>query len=479
MLNSFHYNSKHLIMKNLPKLLLLFFLVLSTALSSCKKDPAITEPPVTTQTISGDISVDMSLKENIQYTIKGKVFVKNNATLTIPAGVTVLVEAVAANADKAALIISPGSKLNISGNVDKPVVFTSAASTKAPGDWIGIIILGKAPTNGPGGLLNITGLPATAQTEFGGSTATDNSGSIKYLRVEYAGGLNPVNEVEWDMDMASGLSLSGVGSATTIENVIVKYSRDDAFQFIGGTVNAKYLIAYNDGDDSFDFDRGYTGKLQFLISYNAVPSTVAIRANGVESLNDKDASAATPYTRPVISNMTIIGPEGTDADMTNQSQGIYIRKNTRFNIQNSIIAGYSNGGLMMCTKTKPLCVNNLGSEFKYNLVHSDYSTRAFTFDYGGSGIIINPDPEVAGYAIQENPIEKPSLNKNKIINATADFKLKGLYAAVPDLSPASGSPALTNADLTGADFSTFYTSAAFIGAIGTNNWASGNWVHWQ
>jgi len=469
-------------MRNILKSALIPSLVLMLSFTSCKKD-SINLIDVKTENLilSGEIKSSLSLKENSTYTLKGRVSVLNNSVLTIPAGTQILVESAASAADKGALIISRGSKININGTKDKPVVFTSAATSKAAGDWIGIIVLGKASTNGPGGMLNIAGHAVNNETQFGGSDDADNSGSIKYLRIEYAGGLNPVQEEEWALDMTSGLSLNGVGSGTTIENVMVKHSRDDAFQFVGGTVNAKYLIAYNNGDDNFDFDRGYRGKLQFIISYNPTVSTIAVRANGMESLNDKDASDILPYTRPVISNMTIIGPQGTDADMTHQSQGIYIRKNTRFNVQNSIIAGYSNGGLMLCPKTKPLLVNNQVSEFKYNLVNADIQTRSFTYDNGPSGIVIIPDPEVTGYAtqMQDNLIQKQSVNRNKIIE-TSELLLKRLYLSSPDLAPEAGSPVLVSANLNGSDFSTFFNAAANVGAVGTDNWTNfGVWVNWQ
>ncbi|MDB5012608.1 MAG: hypothetical protein JWQ25_810, partial [Daejeonella sp.] len=410
-------------MKLISKVTPIITIALATLVFSCKKDdPQIIEQkdPIV---LSGDITTSTTLDANEQYTLKGKVYVKNNVTLTIPAGTIISVQATDVAADKGALIVTRGSKISINGTSGSPVVFTSNAATKAPGDWIGIIVLGKAATNGANGLLNISGFANSADTEFGGSADDDNSGSIKYLRVEYAGGLNPAMEEEWALDMASGLSLDGVGSATTLENVMVKYSRDDAFQFVGGTVNGKYLIAYNNGDDNFDFDRGYRGKLQFIVSYRSTASTVAIRANGMESLNDKDASDIMPYTRPVISNMTNIGPSA-DQPATDQSQGIYIRRNTRFNVQNSIIAGYSDGGLMLCPKTKPLLINNLGSLFKYNLVHSDDPAKAFMYDNGPSGVLIQSDPQFAVFAFQTGAaIENPSVNNYSIAAVLTDLKV--------------------------------------------------------
>jgi hypothetical protein len=458
-------------------------LILATCFFSCKKDSKSDPVEQVKQTVvlSGDITVNTDLDPKNDYLLKGKVYVKNNVTLTIPQGTNVLVEASSVVESKAALIVTSGSKLNINGTLDHPVVFTSAAQNKAPGDWIGIIVLGKASSNGENGKLHVSGFESNADMEFGGTADADNSGVIKYLRVEYAGGLNPAKETEWALDKASGLSLNGVGSGTVLENVMVKYSNDDAFQFVGGTVNGKYLVAYNNGDDNFDFDRGYRGHLQFLISYQAVPSTVAIRANGMESLNDMDASEVKPYTRPVISNLTIIGPT-EDQPATDQSQGIYIRRNTRFNVQNSIIAGYSDGGLMLCPKTKPILVKNQGSIFKYNLVNSDTQARAFTYDNGPTGIVIIPDPAVAAWAVQsDSKIEIPSLNNNAIVAGIADLKMKRLYAANgPDLTPAEGSSALTGANFSDTDFSSF-SKVAFKGALGTSDtWASASvWLDWK
>jgi hypothetical protein len=471
-------------MKPNYKLVQLVVLLCATTIFSCKKTSNSDSIPEGKQTVvlNGDITVNTDLDSKNDYVLKGRVYVKNNVTLTIPQGTTVSVEAGSTADTKGALIVTPGSKLNINGTVDQPVVFTSGAVSKAPGDWVGIIVLGKASTNGVGGKLNVSGLPVTTDTEFGGTADDDNSGSIKYLRLEYAGGLNPSMEAEWALDQASGLSLNGVGSGTVLEHVMVKYSNDDAFQFVGGTVNGKYLVAYNNGDDNFDFDRGYRGNLQFLVSYRTVPSTVAIRANGMESLNDMDASDAMPYTRPVISNMTIIGPSANQPE-TDQSQGIYIRRNTRFDVQNSVIAGYSDGGLMLCPKTKPILINNLGSEFKYNLVNSDDPARAFTYDNGPTGIIITPDPVVAAWAIEsdQSSIEKPSLNRNIILNQIADLKVKTLYGASgPDLTPTEGSAALTGANFDDIDFVNF-TKVTFRGALGgSDTWASASaWLDWK
>lgn len=459
---------KSLFCPTLACLLLLF---------SCKKDRPVEDTSFNTEIISGIISQSITLKANVTYQLKGQVFVKNNAVLTIPSGVTIQVEKAENPADKSALIITKGSKLIINGTAEMPVVFTSAAASKSPGDWIGIIILGKAPTN-----LNaahIKGLPSSSDTEFGSTIADDNSGSINYLRLEYAGGLNPAQEDEWEIDMASGLSLMGVGSGTQLDHIMVSNSRDDGFQFVGGTANAKYLISFNNGDDDFDFDRGYAGKLQFLVACKKELSNLVIRGNGIESLNDNIASDAQPFTRPVISNITILGPEVVSTDIVNQSQGIYIRKNTRFLVRNSIIAGYSNGGLMLCPRTKVLLLNTTESQFKYNIVNADVPGRTFTYDTGGAGLNIVPDPEVAGYAVETSDIQKIAINFNQIVESISQLQLQSVSSSALNVTLKSESPAMSGANFTDPEYSSFFTNVAFRGAIGTQNWTLGNWTNWK
>lgn len=466
-------------------------LLCATALFSCKKDQDefIPGPGKQTLVLSGEITSNTTLDPSNDYVLKGRVFVKNNVTLTIAAGTTIMVDPADKMEDKGALIITRGSKIAVNGDVENPVVFTSSASNPAPGDWVGLIVLGKAATNGIGGVMHISGMTETPDTEFGGVDDEDNSGSIKYLRLEYTGALNPANEEEWAIDYASGLMLGGVGSKTVLENVMVKHSKDDGFQFVGGTVNGKFLISYDNGDDNFDFDRGYTGRLQFIISYRPSASKVGIRANGVESLNDKDATEVLPYTHPVISNMTIIGPAEAQ-QQGDQSQGVYIRKNTRFTIQNSIIAGYTYGGLMLCPKTKPYLVNNdvqENSEFRYNLVNADNEAWAFNFDDGPSGVKIGPDADVANWATQTgSKTTKTRANNNELITDIAGLMFGGLYQAgsAPDFRPQVGSPALKGAVFTSVgknkDMSNM-SKVTYRGALGTtDSWANtGNWANWN
>jgi len=450
----------------------LLSIILPLFVLSCKKDNNhIIHPNAShkTDTLQGVITVNVTLNANTNYLLKGQVYVKNNATLSIPAGVTVYAEKNESNEKKSVLVITRGAKLNINGTADKPVVFTSAAVNKAAGDWGAIVLLGNAPTNTGTGY--VAGLPVSDDTKYGGTNTTDNSGFIKYLRLEYTGGINPPAENEWAVDKASGLLLASVGSGTTIDHVMVEHSNDDGFQFVGGTVNVTHLIAYNNGDDDFDFDLGYTGHLQFLISYRTQASSQALRANGFESYNDEVPTANIPLTRPVVSNMTIIGPQGLQNPKTNLNQGVYMRKGTRLAIRNSIVAEYPEGAFMVCPRTRPVILNNNNAEFRSNLVQSDTTARTFSRDRDYDVVA---DPELTVF-------ETNAVNKNIVLVASTDFKLKAMYNnGTPDLSLADGSPALTGADFTGADFTNpFFSVVTYRGTAGSNNWAArSNWANW-
>jgi len=455
----------------------LLLAITAAMFAACSKKADVTPVQPKVETLPASITSDVTLDANTSYLIDGKVFVKNNATLTIPAGVTVSVVKKDAAADKGVLFITQGSKLVVNGTVDKPVVFTSSSLNKAPGDWGAIIIAGKAPTNVVSG--NVNGLAVSDDTKYGGTVPDDNSGSIKYLRLEYSGGINPDAEEEWGIDQASGFSLWSVGSATTIDNVMVTHSRDDGFQFVGGTVNLSHLIAYNNGDDDYDFDYGYQGNMQFLVSYRTeLLSTHALRANGFESYNDAVPTLNAPLTRPIVSNMTIVGPQGVEATKTNLNQGVYIRKGTRFVMQNSIISEYPQGGLMLCPRTKPVLLNNTGSIFKYNLVHSDDATRTFSYDNGSDPA---GDRGVAG-DIQIKNFALNSDNQNVLIEAVSDLNLTSMYDANgPNLTPLATSAAATGANFDGPNYvSPFFTKVTYRGAIGQTNWAAAsNWAVWK
>jgi hypothetical protein len=246
--------------------------------------------------LSANVTADMTLSADNDYVLKGVVQVKSGSTLTIEPCTTI-------KGDKATLgtlVVEPGAKIVADGEADKPIVFTSLAEPgdRAPGDWGGVVLLGRAPINVPGGTANVEGITGEG-TNYGGDQADDNSGTLRYVRIEFSGILlSPDNEV-------NGLTFAGVGSGTTVDHVMVQRTLDDCFEFFGGTVNAKHLICSNNGDDGFDWDFGFAGKLQFL----AVQQDPLFEddTNGFEATTTQTRRSNAPLSNPTIYNATLCG----------------------------------------------------------------------------------------------------------------------------------------------------------------------------
>ncbi len=219
-------------------------------------DPQNTVYPAIVTTVSTDVLTNTTWSGVVK--LQNKIYVKNNATLTILPGTIIRGDKLT----QATLIVTRGAKIYANGTAANPVIFTSneAPGTRLPGDWGGLVLLGLAKNNQPGGVANIEGIVPTTDTQFGGNFDNDNSGSLTYVRIEFAGiALEPNKEI-------NGLTCGSVGSATVIDYVQITSSGDDSFEWFGGTVNCKHLIAYRGLDDDFDTDYGYRGKIQFGLS---------------------------------------------------------------------------------------------------------------------------------------------------------------------------------------------------------------------
>jgi hypothetical protein len=266
------------------------------------------------------------------WTLKGYVYITNGSQLRIQPGTKIISDV----AEKGALCIERGAQIIAEGTAQKPIVFTSGKpdGEKAPGDWGGIVILGMASTN----RATTPTIEGGIGRPYGGTLDNDNSGVLKYVRIEYAGiAAMPNSEI-------NALTLGGVGSGTIIENVQTIYANDDAFEFFGGTVNAKNLYAFATADDDFDFDFGYRGTIENGISKRD-PQFVdnGDAGNGVECDNDGTGSTATPFTHPKLFNMILVGPfDGTS--LANHNLGLRWRRATQFTMKNSKILGYQKGG---------------------------------------------------------------------------------------------------------------------------------------
>jgi hypothetical protein len=338
---------------------LLTAVLFSTLLLSCEKELGGGAPPINVPsqtTLTGNINQTTTLTSDKVWTLKGYVYVTDGAKLIIQPGTTIVSDV----AEKGALCIERGAQIIAEGTLEKPIIFTSGKNVgeRSPGDWGGIVILGRAKTNRSseptieGGI----GRP------FGGTNDADNSGIMKYVRIEYAGiAALPNSEI-------NALTLGGVGSGTVIEYVQTIYANDDAFEFFGGTVSPKYLYAFATADDDFDFDFGFTGTItngvakrdpQFVDNGDA--------GNGVECDNDGVGSLAQPFTHPKLLNMILVGPNDATS-LPNHNLGLRFRRATQFTMKNSVIWGWMKGGLSLESNETAQAVKDGVSVFENNSV---------------------------------------------------------------------------------------------------------------
>lgn len=386
--------------------------------------------------------------------LKGYVYVTEGATVTFEAGCIIKSDIT----EKGALIIERGAKLIADGRANSPIVFTSGkpVGQRAPGDWGGIILLGKAPTNRP--LDPAPTIEGGVGRKFGGSDPNDDSGILRFVRIEYAGiAAEPGSEI-------NGLTCGGVGSGTILENIQVSFGNDDSYEFFGGTVNAKNLIAFATADDDFDFDFGYTGKIQFAYSLRK-PDWVdpGDAGNGIECDNDATGSNATPITRPQLSNFTILGPNNATGTAANHNYSNRWRKRAQFVIRNSILAGHPKAGFSTETDgtVADYYTNNV-SEFKNNLVHANSSPYKTSNNLGITAAQIQAKAEAEG---------------NISYTDAANIQLESpFYSTSPKPLPKTGSPALAGASFTGMN--PFFTSTTYRGAFGTKDWTK-DWANFD
>lgn len=301
--------------------------------TSCSSD----EDPVSnpgdggedTYVLDSDITENVTLETGKTYTLNGGVHVKSGATLTIQPGVTIV-----AQHDETVdyILIEQGAKIDAQGTAAQPIVMTS--EKKEAGAWGGLHICGYAHTNNGSGKSEIGNAP------YGGNNDADNSGTLKYIRLEYTGyAFDEEHE-------ANGVSFYGVGNGTTVEHLQAYQGADDGFEFFGGSVNVKYMVVTSCSDDSFDWTEGWNGKAQFLVAYQEGESSLGYACDCLmECDNNGTNNAATPVAHPTIANATLIG-NGGDA------QGVRLRAGTQVELYNTIITG----------KGKPLTVETNETE---------------------------------------------------------------------------------------------------------------------
>ena len=364
------------------------------------------------------------------------------------------------------LVITRGSQLIANGTAEKPVVFTSDAANPTRGDWGGIVICGRAKTNNSyngmqgvgeveGGINNAEGLGL-----YGGADDNDNSGSLTYVRIEFAGyAYLPDKEL-------NGITFCAVGKGTTVDYVQVSYANDDSFEWFGGTVDCKHLIAYKGLDDDFDTDNGFSGRVQYAIGFRDSLVADISGSNGFESDNDAGGSNLLPQTAPVFSNVTLIGPRTNLSNIgnSNYKRGMHIRRNSSLSLFNSVVIGWPTGWLLDAS-TGTATDANIGTS---RMVVANTIVA-------GNNTALSYVPNVnapTGFTTADlnNYFNRPG-GGNALLTNTADVQLSApfKYDNSVDFNPAIGSPALTGADFANSKIASWFTPSTFRGACGAGD----------
>lgn len=288
-------------------------------------------------TLSGSITANRTLSADSIYQITGLVTVQSGVVLTIPKGTLIYGDN---RGTQNGIQVQQGGRIEANGTANCPIIFTSAVpqGQRAPGDWAGIIILGNAPIN------NGTGTPPTTTIEggtggiYGGTNATDNSGTLKYVRIEYAGSLFSAN------NEINSLTMGGVGSGTTVDYVQCSYGLDDSFEWFGGTVNVNHLVSFATLDDDFDTDNGFSGIGQWMFAFRDSSKYDISTSNGMEADNNAGGTTATPLSHPKFANVTIVGPKYDGSNVnTLWGRGGHWRRSTNYQMYNSVVTGFNEG----------------------------------------------------------------------------------------------------------------------------------------
>lgn len=287
------------------------------------------------------------------YTLKGWVYVDAGARLIIPEGTVIKGD----KQTKAALIIEPGGYCEMKGTKENPIIMTSseAPGQRKPGDWGGLIVCGKARNN-----QNTQQIEGGPTTIHGGNNDQDNSGIYQYIRIEFPG-------YPFDTDKEiNGMTFGSVGSKTIVDHIQVSYSNDDSFEWFGGTVDCKYLIAYKGWDDDFDTDNGFSGNVQYCLAVRDPRIADTSQSNGFESDNNATGADVTPYTSAKFKNVTFIGPKtNKNTDFVNSSD--YITAGNLFPNNGSKLGKFQ-AAMQIRRSSKLQCENILAVGFPIGLI---------------------------------------------------------------------------------------------------------------
>ena len=390
---------------------LLFAMSIATILfTGCKKDDP--EPvPTIGEELKGDITTEITLDASVTYKLVGTLYVKDGGVLNIPAGTMIK----ASKGYSSYVIVEQGGKINAVGTASSPITFTSAESDPKAGDWGGLIINGYAPISGGG--------TATCEMDnnvlYGGDNAADNSGTLKYVILNYTGAQSS-ESIEHN-----GLTLDAVGSGTIIENIYVYKSADDAIEFFGGSVNVTNFLAVSPDDDMFDVTQGWNGTLDNAygiwesdyVSGEADPR--GVEADGNFDGKYPDHSGQSNFK---MKNVTIKNTSGFE-----MTDGIKIRRGATATITNALLIGGTAKDLIDLTDDKGDA--NTASAISLTVDKAAYSSKNIHANSAYANVVIEGGNTGAsasafgwtGYDFNNETIATLSGN------VTEDMRLNALY----------------------------------------------------
>lgn len=440
-----------------------------------------------TITLQGRIDSNITLLKQNNYILKGPVYMINNKTMTIEAGTTI--KGSFSGSDVATLVITRGSKIVAQGAPTDPIIFTSASPNPQSGDWGGIVLCGKAAINtaynGTTGLYQVEGgidnangdgLAGSGDAVAPTPVNDDSSGVLSYVRIQYAGyAFQPDKEI-------NSLTMAGVGSKTVIDHVQVTYAKDDAFEWFGGTVNAKYLIAYKTQDDDFDTDNGYSGKVQFgLIIRDSLIADVS-KSESFESDNNSSGGAVSPKTSAIFSNITSIGPRATLSNVGNSNflAGAQIRRNSSISIFNAVFMGWPTGIIIDAQLGSSTALNIADSSLRLRNISLVGNTNSITFVGTGGGTITNTATLLSWFtsAGYDNDIVTtvPEANLIQPFNYASPDPTPFGSGGTPSAAKIRSGAAFADAKFTGDTF--FDKTVTFRGAIAPAGAYASWWKGW-
>lgn len=435
-------------------------------------------------TVIGDGEKEMVFKgkqtlKKGTYLLKGWIYVANGSELTIEPGTIIKGD----KETQASLIVEPGGKLIAQGTKEAPIVFTSEQpqGQRKPGDWGGLIVCGNAKNNQ--GVQQIEGGP---RTKHGGDNDADNSGVLSYVRVEFAG-----YPFQKDKEI-NGITFASIGSGTQVDHLQVSYSNDDSYEWFGGSVNAKYLVAYSGWDDDFDTDNGYSGNVQYGLVVRNPRLADTSQSNGFESDNCADGAEVSPFTTATFSNITFIGPKAYEGF---QNTSDYINGGDFFPNNGSSLGKFQ-AAMQICRSSHLACFNSVAVGYPIGLIIDGEKGNTVQFAKEGNlklQQIIFAGMDAVGTdknkQYNDLPYEegKPYsfsheyfLNQpgNLVLEQCGDLLLTDARNVGAPYLPQAGSPVLNAAAWTDAALSSF-DKVDYVGAFGTDDqWLEG-WTNFD